>query len=117
MSHPPMNHIRTYLSTFWLLPLLPLLTACPTPAPTQPQSSAKTPAGRACDVLRRLKCPEGEPTRSGASCEQVWAKAEELQAMPAECVATAATLEQVRACGLVRCDGAKTAEKHPSGGK
>lgn len=96
-----MNHLRAYLSVWWFLPLL---TACPPAPPATPPASAKTTAGRACDALRRLQCPEGEPTRSGASCEQVWAKAEELQPMPAECVATAATIEQVRACGLVRCE-------------
>lgn len=108
---------------WWLLALT--LTACPLrdPVPVEPvppnwyppagwpvvvevDGSAvaeRSPCGRACASLRRLDCPEGQPSRGGVSCYRTCLRMASLERIPAECWASAVTVDAVRACGLVRC--------------
>lgn len=45
----------------------------------QPDAGTPADCSAACDRLRELKCPEGEPTPGGASCEDVCNNAEQSE--------------------------------------
>lgn len=109
----------------WLLVLTLMLTACPLrdPMPVEPMppdwypaagtplvvevdgspSAEQSPCGRACASLRRLGCPEGQPSRKGVSCYRTCLEMASLERIPAECWASAGTVADLRACGRVRC--------------
>lgn len=57
---------------------------------------------RACKVLAALHCPEGDAPDGGKPCVQVCseAHANNLAALPADCVQRQKTAEGVRACGV-----------------
>ncbi len=59
-----------------------------------------SPCARACARLRALGCPEGDRSRSGASCVDVCQNAGAL--VDPACVARASTVEAVHTCN-VRC--------------
>jgi len=49
-------------------------TACPKPIPTPPSPTpidGPATCGTACERLRIMRCPGGEPTPAGATCETV----------------------------------------------
>lgn len=56
-----------------LLAATQLAAHCENPGPGPAPHDAGTPADcrSACDRLRALKCPEGEPTAKGSTCEAV----------------------------------------------
>lgn len=93
-------------TTLAALPLLAALLGCPTP-PKPPHASEDPLLARACENLRLRGCPEGFDA-NGATCAQHLARRAELVEVPAACLADAATVEGVRACGgpgtlRVRC--------------
>ncbi len=65
--------------------------------------AAASPCGRACVRLRDLGCPEGAPSASGVSCYRVCVHASQLKSLRPSCVASASSVDAVRACGTVRC--------------
>lgn len=66
-------------------------------------AAASSPCGRACENMRRLGCEEGQPSATGVSCYRVCLKQASLERVPAECWARAASVSELRQCGLVRC--------------
>ena len=64
-----------------------------------------TACGRACEALRRLGCPEGDPADGGLPCADVCDRAEASGkfSLRPDCVADAGTVIEVRACATVRC--------------
>lgn len=57
------------------------LSACgggtPPPEPSYPDGGAASErCGAACENLRRLGCPEGEPTEDGTTCEELCRRVE-----------------------------------------
>jgi len=66
----------------------------------------KVPAcGEACVQLAKLGCPEATPKQGEESCYVVCARAEETKrfSLKPACIAKAATVDEARACGTVRC--------------
>lgn len=58
----------------------------------------------ACESLARAGCPESAP--AGRTCGSVCTAAEkEGIDLPTICIAAASTPDQIRACGMVRCQG------------
>lgn len=76
----------------------------PTAYPTSSYGvdAAGTPCERACARLDALHCPEAKPTKSGVACPALCERGQALEGMPTSCVAGAASIPAVRACG-VRC--------------
>lgn len=64
-----------------------------------------SPCGDACVQLAKLGCPESTPKPGEESCYVVCARAEETKrfSLKPTCIAKAATVAEVRACGTVRC--------------
>lgn len=111
-----------------LLAIAMLLVACTKPPPPNPAGPAieldasrmgdvtpsdaeydepeggSSPCARACTNLRALGCPEGARNASGESCASVCnrALADGFQIRP-DCIASGVNVDQVRACGRVRC--------------
>ena len=83
-----------------------LLTSCwlrPPPVPVEPNDTAMCAA--ACENLRRVGCPEGDPV-DGISCEQDCVGIQESgHAMNPTCVAGIADCIQLRSCQLNRKGG------------
>jgi hypothetical protein len=81
-----------------------LLTACPpepvTPTPSPDGAAPVGPCAAACARLRDLRCPEGEPSPGGVSCEQVCAEVGEL--MATSCIVAAQDVPAIHRCS-VRC--------------
>lgn len=89
---------------------------CPQPSPKPPPNDASdaaplpdsgpsAPCEAACAKLAALGCPEADTLDGGKSCAQLCLDSEasgKFNLKPA-CVAGAQTVEQVRACGTVRC--------------
>jgi hypothetical protein len=76
--------------------LLVLLVGCEVLPPRPPVTET---CANACANLRRLGCPEGEPTEAGASCEQVCDNAQASPApLPTGCVAQATTCDAATNC-------------------
>lgn len=72
------------------------LTACELPPPQPPTVDG---CAAACENLRRLGCPEGQPTDAGESCEQVCDNAQASPApLPTACVARAASCDEAAQC-------------------
>jgi hypothetical protein len=67
-----------------------------------PRASA---CSRACAKLKAVGCPEAEQIDGGLACVDLCDKAEASGkfTLKPECVAAAASVEAVRACGSVRC--------------
>ena len=101
-----------------------LLTACPpppkpvptdadaAPAPTQDASTdapvdaaPAKPCVSACARLSELGCPEALPVDGGSTCLQICEQAEATGKfnLKPQCISAAKTVEEVRACGSVRC--------------
>lgn len=61
--------------------------------------------GDACVQLAKLGCPESTPKPGEESCFIVCTRAEETKrfSLKPACIAKAATVAEVRACGTVRC--------------
>jgi hypothetical protein len=58
----------------------------------------------ACESLAKMGCPESAP--AGRTCGSVCTAAEQQGIdLPTICIANASTPDQVRACGMVRCQG------------
>lgn len=92
------------------------LGGCPAPSPVVPQvsadagedavlDSAGTQCARACANLKSLGCPESETPTGGDSCVDLCQKAQKSGKfdMKPQCVLDAGSVEQLRACGTVRC--------------
>ena len=62
---------------------------------------------RACATMRlpSIRCPEADPVDAGDSCETVCRHVATtgLTDLKPKCIASAKTVEEVRACGTVRC--------------
>lgn len=84
-----------------LLALVVGLVACSAPPPPPAPAPSDTSAEAACSTIARLRCPEA--TLTGPSCPAVIRRAEELRDMHLPCVAGARTVDELRACGSVRC--------------
>jgi hypothetical protein len=67
------------------------------------EAGASSSCAAACARLAELECPEGAPTKGGESCEAVCISASSVQAFPLACISVAGSVEEVRACGRVRC--------------
>lgn len=76
-------------------------TPRPPPPPPPAPAPSDTSAEAACSTIARLRCPEA--TLTGPSCPAVIRRAEELRDMHLPCVAGARTVDELRACGSVRC--------------
>ena len=60
----------------------------------------------ACESLAKLGCPESATPPGGRSCGSVCAAAlEQGIDLPTICIANASTVDQVRACGMIKCKG------------
>lgn len=70
------------------------------PRPVQPDAGTPADCDAACKHLRALKCPEGEPTAKGASCEDVCNNAENSQTITLSpvCVVKIKTCDEVDSC-------------------
>lgn len=58
-----------------------------------------------CGKLRELKCPEGQPTPGGITCEDSCEQLEEKHLWPKaalDCIVAAKSVDEVRVCN-VRC--------------
>lgn len=97
-----------------LCPLVALaLVAClpprlPDVPPPTDRDGIGTDIGAACEVLRRVGCPEGFPARTGRTCFEAYSRAAELVDVPTVCLQAATTEDDIRACGdsntlRVRC--------------
>jgi hypothetical protein len=85
------------------------VTPVPVPAPVDggdPQDGGadtdglSSPAGKACERLRAVGCPEGDPDpRTRKTCYQRLQSEAELTTIPYECVRNAKDAEAVRSCG------------------
>ena len=106
------------------LVLIVVFVGCPTTPAFPPQVADAAPWGyedgstgpngpkpahpvcdRACVNLRALGCPEGTPVTGGDSCEDVCARSDlsgHFSIKP-QCLADSGSVEQLRACGTVRC--------------
>lgn len=65
-----------------------------------------TAAHRACSTLRALGCEEGTTDpRTEKTCEEAWDSYATITALPVDCIATAKTKPEVRACapGFLAC--------------
>ncbi len=86
--------------------LLLVLTGCPlhnpAPTPIDPPYPASA-VSEACDGLRRVKCPEGFGSVTGATCERTLAVAVELRPLPLDCWARAIDVVAAKSCGSLRC--------------
>lgn len=71
------------------------------PAPEGSPAAVASPCGQACSNLYRLGCVEGRP--SGTSCYTACIRMAALQRIPAACWARANSVDELRACGRVRC--------------
>lgn len=69
----------------------------PPPAPVPPKDTEDCPA--ACEKLRSLGCPEGEPLEDGTTCE-VWCKQtqDSGHALRPSCVVTITDCKQLHDC-------------------
>lgn len=80
-----------------------------TPNPPDADASVHVDGGdacyAACVTLVNLGCPEGNPS-SGASCIDVCVHTEQTGVfeLKPSCIASARTVDGVKACGTVRCD-------------
>jgi len=78
-----------------------LLVGCTVlPPPDDPNKPAPSPTScsAACDNLRHLACPEGQP--EGETCEAVCenAEASEIATVNPQCLATITSCDQVDSC-------------------
>ena len=91
-----------------------VLIACRAPSSPTPSPQDATPpvdAGpldAACERLRALGCPEGQPTPAGRACSDHLRDLDALVPVPAACLAAAKSKDAARACGddsttRVRC--------------
>jgi hypothetical protein len=71
--------------------------------PDDSEAALSSPCGRACATMRELRCGEGDPSATGVTCYRVCLRAASLRTVPAGCWASAKTVDQLRACGGVRC--------------
>jgi len=97
------------------------LGGCPSPAPVVPTVDATdaaividdaavldatgTQCMRACATLKKLGCPEAETPDGGDTCVALCQRAQDTKKfdMRPQCVSDAGSVEQLRACGTVRC--------------
>jgi hypothetical protein len=99
------------------------LGGCPAPAPVVPTvdatdaasdsgddaavvlDAAGTQCMRACATLKKLGCPEAETPDGGDTCVTLCQRAQDTRKfdMRPQCVSDAGSVEQLRACGTVRC--------------
>lgn len=67
-----------------------------------PDGALATPCEAVCGAYRMLRCPEGEPTKKGHTCEEVCQNAAQegidLSGSVNECIVKAATCREVRVC-------------------
>jgi len=87
-----------------VIALLALLSACLASPPDPPAPPLPPPVAgctRACDRLRELGCPAGEPTPDGVPCENVCAELESLidGGYQTGCVSSAPDCSQADDCG------------------
>ena len=69
----------------------------PSPAPIEPKDTADCPA--ACEKLRALGCPEGQPLEDGTTCEKFCQDTQESgHALRPSCVMDITTCEQLPKC-------------------
>ena len=91
-----------------------ILEPCPPPRPPPEPAvvevfqdastdAAASPCGKACASLAKLGCPEARP-RPGTSCYRGCLSMLAHQEVPTSCWAAAATVEEARACGGLRCE-------------
>ncbi len=86
------------------------LAACKltNPVPVEPDYPSTDDAGssscaRACLNFERLGCPEARHTDTGISCTDVCLRSSALVKHPLTCWVKAKTVDELRACGGVRC--------------
>lgn len=82
--------------------LAAMALACPPPA-VEPPHTETVSLERVCSHLRELGCEEGDDTDEGVSCEQALRSMQRLVRVDTACLADAASVDAVRACGGVRC--------------
>lgn len=69
------------------------------------ESGVRSACAKACATFAKLGCPEARATDHGVSCVAVCVRGDALRKAPASCWAGAVTVEALRACGGVRCEG------------
>jgi hypothetical protein len=86
--------------------LLLVLAGCPlhnpAPTPIDPPYPASA-ISEACESLRRVGCPEGFGSVTGATCERTLALADDLRPLPVVCWAQAKDQVAAKSCGSLRC--------------
>jgi len=69
----------------------------PSPAPIEPKDTKDCPL--ACEHLRALGCPEGEPLEDGTTCEKFCKDTQESgHALRPSCVITITSCDQIDEC-------------------
>lgn len=93
-----------YVATVVAVGVFVMTLHCNRPAPlTIPQEGT---CESACTNLRKLGCPEGQPSKRGTSCEGICERMlkTKLSDPHVTCVTAATDYESVRACGSVECE-------------
>lgn len=75
-------------------------TPAVSPAPVD-RDGRGTALGKACEHLRALGCPEGQPNRRGRTCFETMTSAAKVAPVPDACLHDAPTQDAVRSCGTV----------------
>ncbi len=65
-------------------------------------AASASPCGVVCEHLRAIECSDGYP-RKGVSCYRGCLSMAKHQQIPTRCWLAAASLDDVRACGGIRC--------------
>lgn len=92
-----MKKLSLLLSTLAIF-LLTASSCPPTPTPHPPEDTDKCPA--ACERLRELGCPEGEPLEDGTTCEDFCIQTQdEGHALNPTCVMEIDSCEEIESCG------------------
>jgi hypothetical protein len=78
-----------------------VVSCTPSKPPTPPDNDAGT-CTDACRVLQANRCPEGNATPKGETCEAFCYRTNEVSflALPVACVARAKTIAELQMCGV-----------------
>ena len=86
-----------------LLAIAVVALACERGQPAEPLDDDIDACKPACDKLRTLGCPEGQPNLRGQTCERSCASAIAMRPLPLVCWAEAQNVVAAKTCGSLRC--------------
>lgn len=92
-----MKQLITAFAILFLASISLGATCKPAPTPVEPKDTADCPA--ACEKLRELGCPEGQPLEDGTTCEVFCKNTQESgHALRPSCVMGITSCDQVNDC-------------------